>query len=150
MSDIRHRLRKANELAQKNLKAAQAGMKTWYDKRARTRVFKPGDQVLVLLPIHSHPLQAHYCGPFTIAKRVNEVDYIVNTPGRRKARRLCHINMLKSYEKAEQSSCKSVNVITLLAGDPSDLTTDGCPVEDESRRDGNSEIQMSYRIGKAS
>ena len=31
MSDIRHRLRKANELAQKNLKAAQAGMKTWYD-----------------------------------------------------------------------------------------------------------------------
>ena len=53
MSDIRHRLRKANELAQKNLKAAQAGMKTWYDKRARTRVFKPGDQVLVLLPIHS-------------------------------------------------------------------------------------------------
>ena len=44
MSDIRHRLRKANELAQKNLKAAQAGIKTWYDKGARTRVFKPGDQ----------------------------------------------------------------------------------------------------------
>ena len=60
--------------------------------------------------------------------------------------------MLKSYEKAEQSSCKSVNVITPLAGDPSDLTTDGCPVKDESRRDGklrNSDVLQNWE-GKLS
>ena len=98
ISDIRHWLWTANALTQKNLKAAQSGMKSWYDRKARTRVFKPGDQVLVLLPIHGNPLQARYCGPFTIAEKVNEVDYIVNTTGHRKARQLCHVNMLKDYE----------------------------------------------------
>ena len=136
ISDIRHRLRTANELAQKNLKAAQSGMKTWYDRKARTRVFKPGDQVLVLLPVHSNPLQARYCGPFTIAEKVNEVDYIVNTTGRRKARRLCHVNMLKGYENAEPNSCKSVSIVTPLVGDLPDLTSRDGPAEDESRRDG--------------
>ena len=86
ISDIHHWLRTANELAQKNLKAAQSGMKTWCDRKARTRVFKPCDQVLVLLPIHGNPLQASYCGPFTIAENVNEVDYIINTTRHRKAR----------------------------------------------------------------
>ena len=86
ISDIRHRLRTANELAQKNLKAAQSGMKPWYDWKAKTRVFKPGNQVLILLPIHGNPPQACFCGPFTIAEKVNKVDYIVNTTGRRKAR----------------------------------------------------------------
>ena len=39
-----------------------------------TRRFKPGDKVLVLLPIHGHPLQAQYSGPFIVEKRVNNVD----------------------------------------------------------------------------
>ena len=136
ISDIRHRLRTANELAQKNLKAAQSRMKLWYDRKARTRVFKPGDEGFVLLPIHGNPLQACYCGPFTNAEKVNEVDYIFNTTGHWKARRLCHGNMLKDYEKAEQNSCKSVNVVTPLASGPSDSTFKGGLVEDESRRNG--------------
>ena len=86
ISDIRHQLQTANELAQKNLKAAQSEMKSRYDRKARTRVFKPGDQVLVLLPIHGNSLQACYCGSFTITEKVNEVDYIINTTGRRKPR----------------------------------------------------------------
>ena len=38
-------------------------------------------------------------------KKVNEVDYIIHTPDRRKSQHLCHINMLKPYiarDKAEQ------------------------------------------------
>ena len=97
VSDVRDRLRKAKEFAQKNLKSAQHRMKRWYDKKARCRDFNPGDNVLVLLPIHGNPLQARYSGPYTIEQRVNDVDYVVNTPDRRKERRLCHINMLKPY-----------------------------------------------------
>ena len=97
VSDVRERLRKANEFAQKNLKSAQHCMKVWYDKKARYREFNPGDKVLVLLPIHGNPLQARYSGPYTIERKVNEVDYVVNTPDHRKERRLCHINMLKPY-----------------------------------------------------
>ena len=35
VSDVRDRLRKANEFAQKNLKSAQHHMKRWYDKKER-------------------------------------------------------------------------------------------------------------------
>ena len=89
-SDVRERLRKANEFAQKNLKSAQHRMKVWYGKKARYREFNPGDKVLVLLPIHGDPLQARYSDPYTIERKVNEVDYVVNTPDRRKERTVPH------------------------------------------------------------
>lgn len=78
------------------MKSAQAKMKTWYDQKAKLRHFKAGDKVLVLLPIQNHALQARYCGPYFVAKKVSNVDYIIHTPDRRKTQRLCHINMLKS------------------------------------------------------
>jgi len=59
VSDLHERASSAARLAQANLKNAQGRMKQWYDKSARSRVFKPGDKVLVLLPIHNHPLQYH-------------------------------------------------------------------------------------------
>ena len=40
-----------------------------------------GDEVLALLQIPNHPLQARYHDPYVIAKKVSEVDYVVNTPG---------------------------------------------------------------------
>ncbi len=48
VSKFRFRLARACELAKDNLKAAQGKMKTWYDRKARHRVFSSGDQVLVL------------------------------------------------------------------------------------------------------
>ena len=61
-----------------------------------TRNFEPGDKVLALLSIPGKPLQARYYGPYTVDKKLSDVNYIVNTPGRRKQKQLCHINMLKS------------------------------------------------------
>ena len=87
LSDVRDRLHTANRLAQKHLKRTQSVMKTWYDHKARDRVFKCGDKVLVLLPVHGSPLQARYCGPFTVEKKVNSIDYIISTPGHRKTKR---------------------------------------------------------------
>ena len=81
-------------MARKNLSQVQTQMKVWYD---RERVFNVGDQVLVLLPIVGNPLQARYHGPYTIEDCVNDVNYVVSTPDRRKPRLLCHINMLKEY-----------------------------------------------------
>ena len=89
MSNVRDRLHTANELAQKHLKKTQSAMKTWYDQKARDRVFKCGDKVLVLLPVHGSPLQVRYCGPFTVDKKVNSVDYIISTPGRHKVTLSC-------------------------------------------------------------
>ena len=49
VADLRYMLVCARHFAEKNLVASQK-MKTWYDKRAKSRQFKIGDQVLVLLP----------------------------------------------------------------------------------------------------
>ena len=59
-------------------------MKVWYDRKAWQQIFKPGNRVLILLPIPDHTQQARYCGPYLIEKKLNEVDYMVQMPERRK------------------------------------------------------------------
>ena len=59
-------------------------MKVWYDRRAREHSFEVGNEVLGLLPAPGSPLQARHSGPFVVDKKLNEVDYIINTPERRK------------------------------------------------------------------
>jgi hypothetical protein len=92
VSSFKERLYNACKLAQENLKCSQTKMKRWYDKDARNRVFKPGDKVLVFLPIAGHPLQARYFGPYEIESKVSDVNYVVKISGRRKEKRVCHIN----------------------------------------------------------
>ena len=113
VSELRYRLTKARERARKNLKDAQGTMKRWYDKHAKRRSFDVGDEVLILLPIPGDPLQAKYSGPYTIHRKVNEVDYIIDTPGRRKQQRLCHINMLKLYKRRNNNNTVSKSCATV-------------------------------------
>ena len=84
VSELRHRLTKARESAKRNLKVAQGTMKRWYDKCAKPRSCDVGDKVLVLLPVPGNPLHAKYSGPYTVHQKLNDVDYIIDTPGRRK------------------------------------------------------------------
>ena len=53
-------------------------MKMHYDENAQDRNFEPGDKVLALLPIPGKPLQAGYYGPYTVDKKLSDVNYIVN------------------------------------------------------------------------
>ena len=78
-------------------------MKFHYDVKAQDRNFEPRDKVLALLPIPGTSLQARYYGPYTVDKKLSDVNYIVNTPGRPKRKQLCHINMLKKY--IDRDSC---------------------------------------------
>ena len=94
---FKERLTEACELASKHLSNAQTKMKTWYDRNSVKRSFNEGDQVPVLLPSPGKPLQAAYFGPYTVLKKVDELNYVVKTPNRRKAKQMCHINMIKPY-----------------------------------------------------
>lgn len=76
-------------------------MKGWYDWRAESRVFTPGDKVLVLLPIPGSSLQARFSGPYFFQKKVSDRDYLIATPDWSRRNRLCHINMLKPYHERE-------------------------------------------------
>ena len=111
VSDFKNRLSKACEAARSNLKSAQSKMKLHYDENAQDRSFEPGDKVLALLPIPGRPLQARYYAPYTADKKLSDVNYIVNTPGRRKQKQLCHINMLKKYIDRDSSVISSVNLV---------------------------------------
>ena len=86
-------------------------MKSRYNENALDGKFEPGDKVLALLPIPGRPLQSRYYGPYTVDKKLSDVNYIVNTPGRRKQKQLCHINMLKKYIDSDSSVISSVNLV---------------------------------------
>ncbi|KAG1664755.1 hypothetical protein GQR58_019691 [Nymphon striatum] len=106
----KYRLSKACNFAHSNLKSVQSKMKSRYDKNTTVRSFSVGDKVLSLLPIPGSSLQAKYHGPYTIDKRLSELNYIINTPDRRKSEQLCHINMLKPYID-RSNHLKSVGIV---------------------------------------
>ena len=113
VSTFKERSYNACKLAQENLKISQMKMKTWYEKDARNRVFKPGYKVLVFLPIPGHPLQAQCFGPYEIESKISDVNYVVQTPGRRKEKRVSHVNMLKEYfDRSDRNFVKPVSTFT--------------------------------------
>ena len=114
VSDFRNRLSRACEVARSNLKTSQGKMKARYDNHVIDRKFKPGDKVLALLPIPGRPLQARYFGPYTIDKKTSDLNYIINTPGRRKNKQMCHVNMLKEYFDRDSSISKPITVVNAV------------------------------------
>ena len=81
---FRRRLLLAGKLATEHVCVAQTKIKRLYDRRAVARVFSPGDQVLALLPILGSPFGAKYSDPFTVLRKISEINYVVSTPERRK------------------------------------------------------------------
>ena len=103
VSNFKERLSKACSVAQEHLKVSQLAMKTRADKKSEVRVFKPGEKVLVLLPLPGEPLKAKFSGPYCVKKKLNDVNYVISTPDRRKSQRVCHVNMLKKYYERDNS-----------------------------------------------
>ena len=62
-------------MAKKNLQESQSKMKIWYDRKAKSRCFEPGDRVLVLFPVVGNPLQAKYSGPYVAGLRTTHLLY---------------------------------------------------------------------------
>ena len=67
------------------------------------------------LPMQSQPLQTRYSRPFTVEKKISDVDYMVKTLGRHS---LCHINMLKLYQagKLDQANASCSTVCSVATG----------------------------------
>ncbi|XP_066941426.1 uncharacterized protein [Macrobrachium rosenbergii] len=64
--------------------------------------FDVGQKVLVLLPIPGNSLKATFQGPWKVLKKVNNVNFLVETPDRRKPHQLVHINMMKTFHEREK------------------------------------------------
>ena len=76
--------------------SAQKRQKGYYDQHARKRVLSPGHKVLVLLPSSANKLKLQWVGPYQVLRRLNDVHYEVETSGRRKEKKVVHINLLKN------------------------------------------------------
>ena len=101
VNGFRLKLYRAGELAKQKLEIAQRKMKNRYDQRAEVRQFSPGDPILALLPLVDSPFQVKYSGPFSVVRQVSDLNYLIETPGRRKSTRPCHVNLLKPYRTRE-------------------------------------------------
>lgn len=116
VSGLQEKLRKAWVFAQQNLFRSQAVMKANYDVGTKVRVFKPGDRVLVLLPLPGNPLKAQFSGPWKVLRKLNDVNYLIETPTKRRKSRICHVNMLKQFvdRKTEEVDSVEVDPISLV------------------------------------
>ena len=109
VTTFKDRLFRAGQMAKRNLQESQSKMKVWYDRKAKSRCFEPGDRVLVLFPVVGNPLQAKYSGPYKVVKKIGDTNYLVKTPGRRKETQVCHINMLKAYHEKPKPELVTLN-----------------------------------------
>ena len=109
VATFKDRLFRAEQMAKRNLQESQSRMKVWYDRKAKSRCFEPGDRVLVLFPVVGNPLQAKYSGPYKVVKKISDTNYLVKTPDRRKETQVCHINMLKAYHEKPKPELVTLN-----------------------------------------
>ena len=109
VATFKDRLFRAGQMAKRNLQESQSKMKVWYDRKAKSRCFEPGDRVLVLFPVVGNPLQAKYTGPYKVVKKISDTNYLVKTPDRRKETQVCHINMLKAYHEKPKPELVTLN-----------------------------------------
>ena len=144
VSRLRQRMLEAMDMAKKNLKNSQSRMKTWYDKKAKQRQFRVSEKVLALLPIPSQPLQARYYGPYQVIKKVDEVNYILSTPGHRKTERLCHINMLKEYHQHPEETTSGEKEVAAVVGCMAERARDEQPEGKEDILVGSPRLKNSY------
>lgn len=92
MLDLRERLERTSMLAQE--KRRKVKQKRYYDKGTRSRTFKVGDKVMLLLSMSSNKLLVKWKGTYEIIGVVNRMDYRINVDG------MCwtyHANILKKY-----------------------------------------------------
>jgi hypothetical protein len=79
--DMRNKMSAMTEVTKENMRVQQDRQKYYYDKKSRMRSYSVGDKVLILLPSDSSKLKFLWKGPFTIIRKLNDVDYEIRVGG---------------------------------------------------------------------
>ena len=104
-------LSRVHAIAIENLKESQEKMKSNYDRKAEVRTFQPGEKVLVFIPVSSGPFEAKYSGPYVVKEKIDDLNYIISTPDRRKSTRKVHVNLIKPYyDRATETDSLTTDV----------------------------------------
>ncbi len=81
--------------------------------------------MLVLQHVPGEPLGAEFGGPYTIGKKVSNIDCTACTPDRTKNKRMPHVNMLRGYESDDTNTVLGQSTVTVESNDECEtLSTD--------------------------
>ena len=73
-------------------------------------------------------MQAKYHGPYTMLEQLGPVDYVIATSDHHKAKRVCHINLLKQYHVCDASLCPPVDTaVSDFVGIADSVESDALP-----------------------
>lgn len=109
--DLQDRLEKTCDLAKQELQKSQGRYKSYYNRKAKCRKFKVGDEVLLLLPTDRNKLLMHWKGPFVIVDKVGSMDYKIDFGHHVKT---FHANLLKRYYRRQEDEPAKVVTAGLL------------------------------------
>ena len=101
--DLRERLEETVKLAQDELKKSQVRYQRYYNRKAKSRSFKIGSKVLLLLPTDKNKLLLQWKGPFVAESIVGVNDYGIKVGDKVKT---FHANMLKEYVEKQTTQVK--------------------------------------------
>lgn len=102
LADLRDRLSTAMDIATISSEAATARTREYKNKKTDLRTFEIGDKVLLLLPTNQSKLLLTWRGPYSVTRKISEVDYEILIDGVRKT---YHVNMLQRYHERPQHLC---------------------------------------------
>ena len=141
--DLRERIEEGVAQAHNALEQAQGRYKRYYDKKARSRKFKVGDEVLILLPTDSNKLLMQWKGPFKVKTVIAVNDYQIDVDGKLK---IYHANLLKKYYRrnSEQPIEVGASVIHLASA----AVVEAGEVDPEGAVDDEALLELGYAGGK--
>lgn len=121
VEDLQSRLLTANDLAKKHAAAEQTKTCAWYDRKAKSKTFEPGDYCIVLVPDDERKLFARWSEPTQIIRRVSETSYEVELQGKRVVK---HVNCLRPFTP------RQISAAVTLADEDCQPCDDGLPLID--------------------
>ncbi|CAM5130705.1 unnamed protein product [Natator depressus] len=142
VTNLQNTLQTSLALAKENLQDTQKEQKAWYDKHARERSFKVGDQVMVLKAFQAHKMEASWEGPFTVQERLGAVNYLIAFPTSNRKPKVYHINSLKPFYSRELKVCQ----FTAQGGDDAEWP-EGVYYEGKCAG-GVEEVNLSMTLGR--
>ena len=115
--DLQDRLEKTCRLATEELRKSKEKYRVQYKKKARSRLFKKGDEILLLLPTDHSKLLMQWKGPFKVEKKTISMNYHIDM-GKRK--QTFHANKLKKYfrrveQATEEQEHGQLGAMTIMA-----------------------------------
>ncbi|PIK56474.1 hypothetical protein BSL78_06637 [Apostichopus japonicus] len=150
--DLQDRLEQTCQLAREELMKSKLRYRTYYNKRARVRDMKVGDEVLLLLPTDKNKLLMQWKGPFPIVEKKEHVSDVNISPrlDRRKTERVRRL--LEEFEDVltDIPGKTTLGEHVIKVRDPEPIRSKPYPMPHALRKEMQKEVQTMIRMGVVS